>query len=85
VESHASFAPLAARMTERALDAAAVVTATELVTAVRALRLRGVEPSGMPAAELYERAAAALDPAMDDRPLAGDLDAARLLLQNGSA
>jgi histidine ammonia-lyase len=85
VESHASFAPLAARMTERALDAAAVVTATELVTAVRALRLRGVEPSGMPAAELYERAAAALDPEMEDRPLAGDLDAARLLLQDGAA
>jgi histidine ammonia-lyase len=79
-ESHASFAPLAARMTERALEAAAVVVATELVTAVRALRLRGVEPAGIPAAGLYERATAVLDPEMEDRPLAPDLESARRLL-----
>src|SRR4029453_13596606 len=38
VESHASFAPLAARMAEDALDSAAVAIATELVVAMRALR-----------------------------------------------
>jgi histidine ammonia-lyase len=85
MESHASFAPLAARTAEQALESAAAAIASELVVAVRALRLRGVEPSGIPAAELYERAAAALDPATDDRPLAGDLEAARLLLQDGAA
>jgi histidine ammonia-lyase len=80
VESHASFAPLAARMTERALDAAAVVVATELLVAVRALRIRGVEPSGTPAADLFRRAAAVLDADVEDRPLAEDLEAARQLL-----
>jgi histidine ammonia-lyase len=80
VESHASFALLAARMAEQAVEAAAVATATELVVAIRALRMRGVNPSGIPVAELYERAAAVLDPDMADRPLTEDLDAARRLL-----
>jgi histidine ammonia-lyase len=80
VESHASFAPLAARMAEQALDSASIAIATELVVAVRALRMRGVEPSGSPAAELYERAAALLDPDLEDRPLAADLEAAQRLL-----
>ena len=52
VESHASFAPLAARMADQALDSASVAIAAELVVAVRALRIRDVEPSGSPAAEL---------------------------------
>jgi histidine ammonia-lyase len=82
-ESHASFAPLAARLTERALEAAAVVVATELVVAVRALRLRRVEPAGIPVAELYERGAAVLSPEMEDRPLAPDLESARRLLDSG--
>ena len=41
VESHASFAPIGARMAEQALDEAAVAIATELVVAMRALRIRG--------------------------------------------
>jgi histidine ammonia-lyase len=85
VESHASFAPLAARMADQALDSAAIAIATELVVAVRALRMRGLEPSGSPAAELYARAAAVLDADMEDRPLAADLEAARRLLQEGGA
>ena len=57
------------------------LVATSLVAvAVRALRLRGVEPAGTPAAELYERAAAVLDPDMEDRPLTGDVESARQLL-----
>jgi histidine ammonia-lyase len=80
VESHASFALLAARMAEQAVTAARVVTATELVVSVRALRMRGVEPSGIPAADLYERAATVLDPDMADRPLAKDVEAAGRLL-----
>jgi histidine ammonia-lyase len=80
VESHASFAPLAARMADQALDSASVAIATELVIAVRALRMRAVEPSGSPAAELYARAAAVLDADLEDRPLAEDVEAARRLL-----
>ena len=67
-------------MAERALDEAAVAIATELVVAMRALRIRGTEPSGMPACELYERAAAVLDSDLEDRPLAEDVEAARRLL-----
>jgi histidine ammonia-lyase len=80
VESHASFAPIGARMAEQALDQAAVAVATELVVAMRALHIRGVEPSGMPAAELYARAAAVLDADVEDRPLAADVESARRLL-----
>jgi histidine ammonia-lyase len=85
VESHASFAPLAARMAEQALDSASIAIATELVVAVRALRMRGVEPSGTPAADLYERAGTVLDADMEDRPLAADLKAARRLLYEQDA
>ena len=80
VESHASFAPIGARLAERALDEATVAIATELVVAMRALRIRGAEPSGMPACDLYERAAAVLDSDLEDRPLAEDVEAARRLL-----
>ena len=80
VESHASFAPIAARMADEALDAASVAIATELVVAVRGMRMREVEPPDSPAAELYERAAAVLDPDVEDRPLAEDVEAARRLL-----
>jgi histidine ammonia-lyase len=86
VESHASFAPVAAGLTERALDAAAVVLATELVVAVRAIRMSEREPAGIPVAELFARAAAVLAPDVEDRPLAADLEAARrLLVGNHSA
>jgi histidine ammonia-lyase len=80
VESHASFALLSARMAEQAVNAALVATATELVVAVRALRMRGVVPSGIPAADFYQRAAAALDPNLEDRPLTDDVEAAGRLL-----
>jgi histidine ammonia-lyase len=58
----------------------AVAVSAELVLAVRALRLRGVKPQGPGTRALYEKAAAALDPDMSDRPLSGDLEAARRLL-----
>jgi histidine ammonia-lyase len=80
IESHASFAPLAARMTQEALDSAAVAVATELVLAVRALRMRALDPSGTPAGELFAEAAASLDPDPSDRALNEDIEAARRLL-----
>jgi histidine ammonia-lyase len=85
IESHASFAPHAARRAQEALDAAAVVGATELVIAVRGLRMRGRTPAATPAAELYEAAAERLDPDLGDRALADDIEAARLLLLEPAA
>ena len=57
-----------------------VAVSAELVLAVRALRLRGPPPSGAGVRGLYDAAAARLDPDMADRPLSGDLEAARQLL-----
>jgi histidine ammonia-lyase len=80
VESHANFAGHSARRTSDALARMAVAVSAELVLAVRALRLREAVPAGRGARALYDKAAAALDPDMSDRPLSGDLEAARRLL-----
>ena len=80
VESHASFAPLAARLTREALDSARTAIATELVLAVRALRMRGLAPSGTDAGDLFAKATACLDADMGDRALNADIEAARRLL-----
>jgi histidine ammonia-lyase len=79
MESHASFAPAAARRTGAALDRYADALATELVLAVRALRLAGRAPAGSRA--LWQRAAAALQAAPDDGPPAAHVARARLLLE----
>ena len=84
VESHASFAPLAARLAREALGSAQVATATELLLAVRALRMRGLEPAGSETGRLFAGAAARLDADMSDRALADDIEAARRLLFDGS-
>jgi histidine ammonia-lyase len=80
IESHASFAGLSARRTSDALSRMAVAVSAELTLAVRALRMRGRPPTGPGARALYDAAAARLDPDMADRPLSGDLEAARRLL-----
>jgi histidine ammonia-lyase len=80
IESHASFAPLAARRAQDALESAAVAVAVELVVAIRALRLQGLEPAGAEAADLFAAAAERLDPDLRDRALSDDVEAARLLL-----
>jgi histidine ammonia-lyase len=80
VESHASLAPIAARRAHEALEAHRVLVAVELVAAIRALRLAGHEPVGAGTRALYDRAAAALDAEMRDRPLAPDIEIARGLL-----
>jgi histidine ammonia-lyase len=80
-ESHASFAPLAARRASQALAAAGVVIAVELVLARRALGLRGVTPPGEETRALLTSAAHRLGPvAGTDRPLGDDVEAARALL-----
>jgi histidine ammonia-lyase len=81
IESHASFAPLAARRAQDALDSAAVAVATELVVAVRALRMRGQAPvAGTGAGALYAAAARRLDGDLSDRPMGDDIESARALL-----
>ena len=80
IESHANFAGHSARRTSDALSRMSVAVSAELVLAVRALRLRGRPPAGAGVRGLYDAAAARLDPDMADRPLSGDLEAARQLL-----
>ncbi|GAB7105149.1 hypothetical protein JCM4814A_34630 [Streptomyces phaeofaciens JCM 4814] len=76
LEEAASFAGQAARQALRAAEAYVTVLACELVTAVRALRLRPAPP---PVAA-FAVAAAALPRGTDDRPLTGDVTAAAELL-----
>lgn len=80
IESHASFAGHSSRRTSDALGRMAVAVSAELVLAVRALRQRGGRPRGAGVGALFDAADACLDPDMADRPLSGDLEAARLLL-----
>jgi histidine ammonia-lyase len=76
VESHASLAPVALRRAEEVLAAMRVLVATELVVAVRALRLTGRESR----AALFAAAAAVLDPELEDRALHPDVTAATALI-----
>jgi histidine ammonia-lyase len=80
IESHANFAGHSARRTSDALGRMAVAVSAELVLAVRALRLAGRTPAAPGLRGLFDAAAAVLDPDMGDRPLSGDLEAARQLL-----
>jgi len=80
IESHANFAGHSARRTSDALARMAVAVSAELVLAVRALRLRGRSTFGPGLSALFEAADLSLDPDMSDRPLSGDLEAARVLL-----
>lgn len=81
LEEAASFATQAARKSLRLAQAYRLVLGCELVAAVRALRQRGTAPvPGTPSGRAYARAAAVLDPGMEDRPLTDDVtDAAALL------
>ena len=80
IESHANFAGHSARRTSDALARMAVAVSAELVLAVRALRMRGGANLGRGVAALFDAADARLDRDMSDRPMSGDLEAARLLL-----
>jgi histidine ammonia-lyase len=76
-----SAALIAARRAHETLTALRVVVATELVVAVRALRLARNEPLGAGTRRLYEAATALLDAELADRPLHPDIEAARLLIE----
>jgi histidine ammonia-lyase len=80
VESHSSLAPIAARRAHETLQALQVLIATELVVAVRALRLAQHTPSGAGTRPLFEAAAAKLSAELEDRPLHPDIEAARTII-----
>ncbi|MGY4737353.1 aromatic amino acid lyase [Streptomyces sp. ATMOS53] len=82
LEEAASFAGQAARQTLRATDAYTTVLACELVSAVRALRMRPhPHPHSMPSpTEVFAVAAAALPAGTEDRPLTDDVTSAAQLL-----
>jgi histidine ammonia-lyase len=80
VEEHAGFSTQSARATTEVVEAYRVVLACELVAAVRALRLRGIRPSGRGLGAAFDLAAAALPPGTADRALDTDLTAAERLL-----
>jgi histidine ammonia-lyase len=81
VESHSSLAPIAARRAADTLNALRVAVATELVVAVRALRLAGQEPVGAGNRALWQAATERLDPDLGDRPLHPDVELARQLIE----
>ena len=81
VESHSSLAPIAARRAHETIAALRVVVATELVVAVRALRLAGQKPVGAGAQALWTAASQQLDDDLTDRPLHPDVEAARALIE----
>jgi histidine ammonia-lyase len=80
VEDHAPFTSQAVRQAERACAALRLILASELVAAMRALRLRGIVPiDGTPLGTLYALAAP-LDPATTDRSTTADVHEAADLL-----
>ncbi|SHN20719.1 aromatic amino acid ammonia-lyase [Cryptosporangium aurantiacum] len=80
VEEHAPFSSQAARNSLDAVASYRVVLATELVAAVRALRMRGAAPVDGPLADAYRYVAERLPDRLDDRPLDQDVEDAAALL-----
>lgn len=78
VEDAASFASLAARQLLAAADRYELIVAAELLTAVRANRLRRTPPP--PPVDTVLRACAELPGALHDRDLTADLELARALV-----
>jgi histidine ammonia-lyase len=85
VEDHSPFASQAARQTARAVDALRLVIASELVVAIRTLRLRGLSPvEGTVLRRLYD-IADVLDTDTADRPPTPDIHLAAELLPHLAA
>jgi histidine ammonia-lyase len=80
MESHASFAPLAAQPAEQALQRYADALAAEIAVAVRAVRQRAQAPRGTGVRALYARTQQRLPSDVADRPLTENLRAATELL-----
>jgi histidine ammonia-lyase len=81
VEDHSSFAFQSARQTLRSADALRLTLACELVAAVRAVHMRGLQlDPGTTLGEAYAIASTALDSDPVDRTLTPDLEVAASLL-----
>jgi histidine ammonia-lyase len=80
VESHASLAATAARRTDEMLEAMEVLVATELVVAVRAVRMAARTPAGAGVKPLFEAAVRVLPADLQDRAFGRDVEAAREVL-----
>jgi histidine ammonia-lyase len=81
VEDHSSFAFQSARQTLHSANAFRLTLACELVAAVRALRMRAIEPDpASPIGAAYRQADSTLDPDMTDRSLSPDVQVAAILL-----
>jgi histidine ammonia-lyase len=85
VEEHASFSAQAARSGTESVSAYRIVLACELVAAVRALRMKGVELGAGPLRRAYDVAATELDARAEDRPLDDDIGVAVGLLPTMAA
>ncbi len=82
VESHASLAATAAARTAEMLEAMEVLVATELVVAIRALRMAGRVPAGAGIQPLFEAIAGALPAGLEDRRFGEDVETARELVRS---
>ncbi len=75
---------LSAERLGRALDALETALACELVALRQAAQLRGERLAAPAAATALERLAESLEPVLDDRPLAGDVERAQRLVRAGA-
>ena len=75
-EEHAAFSPQAARATAAMVPRLGTLLACELVAAVRALRQRGIEPSGARLRAVYGRCLRDLPADDEDHPLDTDIASA---------
>jgi histidine ammonia-lyase len=80
VEEHASFASTGARRLLDAVEPAALVLGCELLAAVRALRMRQLQPPSEELREFLAAAAKVLPAELEDRRLTDDIHAAAELL-----
>jgi histidine ammonia-lyase len=85
VESHASLAATAAARTAELLRAMTVLVATELVVAVRALRITGRVPAGAGIRGLFDAATDVLPESLEDRAFGHDVEAALAVLEFSTA
>ena len=81
VESHASLAATGARRTAELLEAMRLLVGTELVVAMRALRMAGRSPTAAATRKLFDAAARVLPDGLEDRPFGRDVTAACSLLE----
>ena len=79
-EEHAAFSPQAARATARMVPRLRTLLACELVAAVRALRQRGLEPSGPELRAVFDQCLGRLPGDTEDHPLETDVAVAEQLI-----